>query len=483
MAEVSPFAQELTVLLVEDEPVQRTLMAAQLRGVFKEVLLAADGVEGLSRFQASRPQIVLTDHHMPRLSGLELMARIRKLDSRVPIVFITATMTTQLLVHAIQLGVASIVPKPVREQNLAKAIALVVGMLEYDHLQRKTLEQELALLHFRDKYHEFQQELAFRKELSFLENDYLFRAAPGGWLSQVAYHPHDIMCGDSYSLRRLADGSQLIYLADAMGKGLSAALTTSLGVHTFNLQVDALGPFDFAAFVAGYAATIRKRLLEEEVFSFSLAWLPGAGAPLELAAFGMPPILVGSPDAATVQLRCNNPPLAAYDTVFTTTRHDLGQARTLLLYSDGLNEAVTAEGNLYRDHLDADFRATLGGRRFWQAFQARVPAPDDDVTFLLLFRVEVEPLWEQAWELPCRLEAVEQAGLELELRLETGTTLDRNARTEFAMAIREALLNAYEHGSLGMRGPLKQRLLEEGSYHDHLLELEAGLDRPISVRL
>ena len=144
---------------------------------------------------------------------------------------------------------------------------MAMGMLEHDRLQRKTLEQELALLQFREKYHEFQQELASRKELSILENDYLCRAFPrlqnaarGEWMAQVVYQPHDIMCGDSYSLRRLPEG-MLVLIADAMGKGLAASLTTTFCAHTFNNLANALvdgAPFRFEAFVRHFTGLMRK---------------------------------------------------------------------------------------------------------------------------------------------------------------------------------------------------------------------------------
>jgi CheY-like chemotaxis protein len=491
--QISPFSQGLTVLLVDDDPVSLHVVAARLEGVFRQLILASDGREGMAAFRAHGPQIVLTDHRMPELSGIDMMEQIRKTDTRVLFVFITSTMDTALLVRAINLGVSAIIPKPVLAENLAKAIALAVGVLENDQLQRKNLEQELALLQFREKYHEYQQEVAFRKELSILENDYLYRvfagspgSGQGEWVTQVEYLPRDIMCGDSYSLRRLPDGSQLVFLADAMGKGLAASITTSLAAYAFNLEVDAVvagKPFAFRAFVATYTALIRKRLLEDEVFSFCLAWLPVTGAFLETAAFGMPPILVGTPLAALRRLRCNNPPLSAFGETLNFTVHELGEARSILLYSDGLNEAVTGDASLYRDYLDADFGAALGSRQLWEAFKARVAVPDDDVTCVLLSRVDGKPRWQDHRVVPSSMGEVERACLELEEHLETQTSLGPGGRTEFGIAMREALLNAFEHGSLGITTRAKQRLLEEGGYYDHLLATEAIPERPITVTL
>lgn len=487
--QISPYSQGLTALLVEDDAASRTLISAQLRGVFKELLQAPDGEQGLAAFRTHRPQVVLTDNRMPGLTGLEMTAAIRQLDPKVPVIFITASMDTPVLVQAIRLGIAAIVPKPVLRNNLRQAVAQVVGLLENDHLHRTTVDAELALLQYREKYHEFQQEFAFRKQLSLMENDFFscaFTGLPecgqGEWITQVGYAPHDPLCGDSYSLRRLPDGSQLIFLADAMGKGLAAALTASLSVTTFNLQADALvtgAPFGFRAFVQRLLPLLRQRLLEDEVLALALAYLPATRAPLEIAAFGMPPILLVDHASPVQKLPCNNPPLSSATEDFNLTIRDLGTARSLLVYTDGLNEAPTLDGSLYRSHLNAAFQAHGGIDQFWRAFRDKVAQPEDDVTFLLLYRIDATPRWSQRLEFTGRLAQVDQACAELETLVDGHAPFDPSGQAEFAMAIREAMLNAYEHGSLEIPAGLKRQLLEDGSYYEHLLAQETTRDRRI----
>ncbi len=483
---VPSFARELTALLVEDDSATLRMMSAQLKKVFKELIVAGDGREGLAAFQAHRPQLVLTDNHMPFLSGIEMTEAIRRIDAKVPVIFFTSQMDTDLLVRAINLGIAAFIPKPATRASLFNAVAMVTGVLENEDLQRRNLEQEMSLLQFRDKYHEHQQELAFRKELSILENDYAgrsFSCARAEWIVQVVYSPHDIMCGDSYSLRRMA-GGMLLFVADAMGKGLAASLSTSLSVHAFNLLADASAraPFAFQDFVRRYTAMMRKRLLEDEVLPLTLAWLPEDRPVMETAAFGMPPILVRD-EGGVRKLRCDNPPLSAYVEAFRTTMHDLGAAQALLVHTDGLNEAVTAGGDLYRDHLDRDFAGSLGRDQLWEAFRAKVGSPADDVALVLLTRVDGEPLWRDELEVPSRLEEVERACEELERRLEAGADLGPGPGGEFAMAVREAMLNAYEHGSLEIDFGAKVRMLEDGTYYQSLHDLEADVERRIGVHV
>lgn len=487
---ISPFSQGLTALLVDDDAPTRMLLATLLKGVFKVLHTARDGKEGLEEFRRMKPDLILADQSMPRMSGTAMVAEIRKADPKVPIIFITSTMDTDILVEAINLGISAFVPKPVTAPLLAKAVTLVVGLLENDHLQRKTLEQELALLQLREKYNDFQQEIAFRKELGILENEFLCRSfegtgGQGEWMAQVQYVPHDIMCGDSWSMRRLPDGSMLLYLADAMGKGLSAALTSSLGAHTFNLQVDALpeGPFDFPLFIARFTSRLGKRLLDEEIFSFLLAWLPVDEAVVETASFGMPPILADAGEGPLQRFVCDNPPFSPFSDDFRTTRRPLDTARKLLFYTDGLNESATREGTLYRDSLPADLRGAASRDQLWEAFQRRVERPADDVTYLFLARMDLPVLWRETRRIPARLGALDACGLDLETLLAEATAMDEAARNGFGTALREALMNAYEHGSLGTVPQEKRALLEEGAWIDRLLELEAASTTVIDVEM
>ncbi len=485
-----PFSRQLRLLLVEDDPISCRLLQARLAGDFAEILVAEDGVAGLELFLKERPDLVVTDYLMPVMNGISMVEEFRSRNIQVPVILVTASMDTDLLVKAIDLGISSFLHKPVTAKNLARSIALVTGLIEHAHLQRKTVEQELALLHFKEKYHESQQEQAFRKELNILENDLYLRdwQGPQGsqWVAQALYMPHDIMCGDSYSLRRLPDGGLLIYLGDAMGKGLASSLTSMLAVYLFNLKVDALPPghiLHFSTFLEQYTRLIQKRLLDDEIFSFSLFHLDAQSPVLEAATFGMPPILLKDGQGLVASLSCNNPPLSTYQEALRCDCYPLDGIRQLLLYSDGLNEAFLQDDSMYRDHLDSDFAASPCADQLWKKFRAVVETPEDDLTLLFLSRVDLPALREDSRSIPSRLRAVEAACEDLEALLDIWGTPDDALRSGFIMALREATLNAYEHGSLAINEQEKRRLLEGSDYMEWLAQRESALDSTIAIHL
>ena len=74
-------------LVIDDELSVRQLTTLMLRRAGFEVLAAADGVEGLALFERhrARVRVVVLDLTMPRMSGLETLAAIRRLEPRTPV--------------------------------------------------------------------------------------------------------------------------------------------------------------------------------------------------------------------------------------------------------------------------------------------------------------------------------------------------------------------------------------------------------------
>jgi CheY-like chemotaxis protein len=69
--------EENSVLIVNDEPDQLTLMGSLLRKAGYAILTAVDGIEGLSLARQERPDLVISDVSMPRMNGLEFCREIR----------------------------------------------------------------------------------------------------------------------------------------------------------------------------------------------------------------------------------------------------------------------------------------------------------------------------------------------------------------------------------------------------------------------
>lgn len=104
------------VLIVDDEPDVRKTLTDILRAMrYSDVLQiegAPDGQEGLDAVVRQRPDLVLLDLQMPRMSGLALLKQIREFEPRLPIIVITATQDTRLSAEALRNGAVAYLPKP-----------------------------------------------------------------------------------------------------------------------------------------------------------------------------------------------------------------------------------------------------------------------------------------------------------------------------------------------------------------------------------
>jgi PAS domain S-box-containing protein len=105
--------RSLKLLYVEDDDSVRTPTSKLLEKCVNELYVASNGEQGLELFKDNQPDIVVTDITMPVMDGLEMSARIRKINNYVPIIVTTAHYDTDFLIRAIEIGINHYVSKPV----------------------------------------------------------------------------------------------------------------------------------------------------------------------------------------------------------------------------------------------------------------------------------------------------------------------------------------------------------------------------------
>ena len=113
------------ILLVEDDPSIREVTALGLRASGFTVATAADGIEGLERWRAHRPDLVLLDVMLPRLDGLEVLRAIRH-EATTPVVMLTARADTIDVVVGLESGADDYVKKPFEMPELVARVRAVL---------------------------------------------------------------------------------------------------------------------------------------------------------------------------------------------------------------------------------------------------------------------------------------------------------------------------------------------------------------------
>ena len=129
------------ILVADDEESARTGLASLLRSEGYEVDLAEDGTQALARLLETSPDVLVTDLHMPGLTGLELLQKAREVSPALVVVLVTAFADVDTAVRAMQLGAEHYLTKPVQLDELLVVLDRA--------LERRRLEQEATELRSR----------------------------------------------------------------------------------------------------------------------------------------------------------------------------------------------------------------------------------------------------------------------------------------------------------------------------------------------
>jgi len=152
---------ELSLLYVEDNKDVRESMVDLLEHYCSELEVAVDGQDGLEKYEAYYERtgryfdLVLTDINMPKMSGIELIERIRQINERQIIVVISAHNELDILLKLIELEISNFLVKPIEMEQFETVFARVINIVHQkrayyklnEDLQRTKMLAEQATQH------------------------------------------------------------------------------------------------------------------------------------------------------------------------------------------------------------------------------------------------------------------------------------------------------------------------------------------------
>jgi two-component system response regulator HydG len=135
-----------TILVVDDEASARSGLEKLLTLEGYRVAVAEDGVQALERVGDSAPDVVVTDLKMPRMDGLELLAKLREMQPELPVIVVTAFGDVSTAVEAMRKGAEHYLVKPVDFAELEVAIARAIERrdlrIEAEQMRRQLRERD-----------------------------------------------------------------------------------------------------------------------------------------------------------------------------------------------------------------------------------------------------------------------------------------------------------------------------------------------------
>ena len=139
-------AAQPVIHVVDDDAPFRTAVARLLRAAGYQVALYESGDHLLADPPGSVPGCILLDMRMSGLSGLELQDRLSKLNSILPIVFLTGHGSIPMSVQAIKAGAEDFLTKPVSKKTLLEAVERALARYREWREQRDRLDDLRALV-------------------------------------------------------------------------------------------------------------------------------------------------------------------------------------------------------------------------------------------------------------------------------------------------------------------------------------------------
>ncbi|MCK5579554.1 MAG: response regulator [Planctomycetes bacterium] len=110
------------ILVVDDEVFMRELLYNLLTRQGYQVVTSGNGVDALERLRSDRPDLIILDYKMTKMSGLETLRKIREFDTTVDIIMLTGFATAELEKEAVTLGVSNFIQKNLSIEVFVKTI-------------------------------------------------------------------------------------------------------------------------------------------------------------------------------------------------------------------------------------------------------------------------------------------------------------------------------------------------------------------------
>ena len=130
-------------MIADDEPKIRQGLKSVLEEMKLPITVCAEarnGMEALEKIEQFQPDFILMDICMPKLSGIQFLEELRKLDKNCPVIVISGFNEFSYAKQAIKLGVSEYLLKPIAEEELQAAVVKVTEEIKQKRKSEKFME-------------------------------------------------------------------------------------------------------------------------------------------------------------------------------------------------------------------------------------------------------------------------------------------------------------------------------------------------------
>jgi len=327
------------ILVVDDEPVNVTVLRGILRHAGYEVLSASKGLDALALAGAERPDMILLDVMMPDVSGFETCRRLKEEPgtAHIPIIFVTSLSEVSHKLTGLDLGAVDYITKPFFAPEV---VARVRSHMDFQRRQGDIIQEQASRL---GQIQAAQRALLVRPE-----------HMPGAHFA-VHYVPVLEAGGDFYEVVDFGQGRAAYFVADVSGHDLGASFITSSLKALFHQHA---APDKPPAETLAAMNRILNAITPEELYLTAVyLYVDRVRGVFSLSAAAHPPVLACLGEALPRFFDLPGSPLGLFTEVeFSSVQGQLSPGDRFYLYTDGLADGV--RGGVVTSE---EFRTRLSG--------------------------------------------------------------------------------------------------------------------------
>jgi sigma-B regulation protein RsbU (phosphoserine phosphatase) len=378
------------ILIIDDDPAIQILLKRTLHSQGYEVSVASNGEEGLVQARQLRPGLVLCDWNMPRMNGLQVCRQVKAAPELSTTIFILLTARNSLedRIEGLDAGADDFLSKPIEMAELKARVRAGLRLHEASRdLQQANLDLQLQKQRLEAEFAEMGEYVSSVLPEQMMEPPVLIDSR---------FIPSRQLGGDGFDFYWLDSEHLAVYLLDASGHGLKAALPT---ISVLNiLRSRALPKINYyqpSDVLRGLNETFQMTHRNDKYFTIWYGVYNRVKRQLFYSSAGHPPaiLLSGRSDSFIQVKRLKTPSLPAGmfpDADYVDECCDIVEPSTLYIFSDGVYEINQSDSTIWG--LDAfvnlltDCRSnsTRNLDRVLQAVKALNPKEyfDDDLSLL-----------------------------------------------------------------------------------------------------
>jgi sigma-B regulation protein RsbU (phosphoserine phosphatase) len=371
------------ILIIDDDPAIQILLKRTLHNQGYEVSVASNGEDGLVQARKLRPGLVLCDWNMPRMNGLQVCRQVKAAPELSTTIFILLTARNSLedRVEGLDAGADDFLSKPIEMAELKARVRAGLRL----HEANRDLQHQKQLL---------EAELAEAAE--YVSSILPDRLTEPPVTIDSRFIPSRQLGGDGFDYYWLDSEHLALYLLDASGHGLRAALPT---LQVLNLlrsralpKINYYQPSDV---LRGLNETFQMTQRNDKYFTIWYGVYNRVKRQLMYSSAGHPPALLlsGRSDSFIQVKRLKTPSLPAGmfpEADYVDECCEIVEPSTLYIFSDGIYEINQSDGTIWgldsfvKLLTDCRNKGTCNLDQILQAVKAVNPKDyfDDDLSLL-----------------------------------------------------------------------------------------------------